>query len=225
MQKILTTAIFGLLIAVSAPAAADTFVWQDPRGDYTMSFPDTWRIQTEDTPSTMLRIAGPLAEDNATCRMQVDADGRLKIYPKRLTDEAVVETLDQDFYDQQVAQHPDSRVIAYYAPASMGGKGDATAVQYVFNDDGNPMYGVMIGSIYGGKRYVANCSSKMEVYDRWSPVFASILDSVELKSKYHPFAIGYYRDFLMDPKLVLPRTKPGTVGKNTFRMVETEYNK
>jgi hypothetical protein len=81
------------------------------------------------------------------------------------------------------------------------------------------MHGVMIGSIYGDTRYVVSCSSRANVYEKYAPVFASIMGSVDLKSKYHPFATGYYRDFLADPVLTLPRAKPGTIfPKNAFML-------
>lgn len=223
MRKFIAVAVLGML--VSSPAVADTFVWQDAKHDYTMSFPDVWRIQTEDTPATRLRIAGPIAEDRAACRMQVEEDGRALIYPKRLTDEAVVALLDQNFWEGYIAQYENARITDYFAPASMGGKGDATAVKFSYTDNKTPMYGVMIGSVYGGKLYVASCGSTFEAYNKMAPVFAGILGSVDLKSKYHPFAIGYYRDFLADPKLVLPRVKPGTINpKNTFWFNENKYN-
>lgn len=198
-----------------APAKADTFVWKDAEHGYTVSFPDMWRVQTEDGPTTRLRIAGPIAEDMATCRVQVDEDGRLKIYPKRLMDEAVMNTLDRSYWDQETAQYQEAEITGYYTPASISGKGDATAVTVSFvGDDGEgpvSMQGAMIGGIYGGKRYVVSCSAKAEVYAKWSDVFASIMDSVELHDRYHPFATGYYRAFLNDPKLALPRIKPGTI--------------
>lgn len=225
MRKFLAVAVVGMTMMLSMPAVADTFVWQDSKGDFTMSFPDSWRIQTEDTPTTSLRIAGPLAEDLPTCRMQVDTDGRTKIYPKYLLDEAVVETLDEAFWERHIGQYERSKIAAYYAPASMSGKGDATAIKFVFAENGVPMYGVMIGSIYADKKYIASCSAKLDMYDRWAPVFASILDSVELKSKYHPFATGYYRDFLADPVLALPRVKPGSINAmNSYWFADSVYN-
>jgi hypothetical protein len=85
-------------------------------------------------------------------------------------------------------------------------------VNYIASDGAKkvPMTGVMIGSIYGDHRYLASCATRAELWSKWAPVFMSILDSVELDTRYHPFSTGYYRNFLMDPILVLPRTKPGT---------------
>ena len=215
MKKILAAAVIALSLTALAPAAkADTFVWKDVVHDYTMSFPDVWRIQTPDDAYTRLRIAGPLGEDHATCRMQVHHDGRLQIYPKYLLDKAVSLTLNRDFWESRVSEYNNARILDFYDPASLGGKGDATAVQIAFEQetgDGlSKMRGFMIGSVYGPNRYEVTCAAKSEVYERWNGLFLSIIDSVELQSKYHPFPTGYYRGFLRDPKLVLPTDKPGT---------------
>jgi hypothetical protein len=212
LQAILAT----LLIALAAPAAADTFVWKDVDHDYTASFPDMWRVQTPDGPYNRLRIAGPVAEDMATCKIDVQKDGRLTVYNKGLLDEAVTETLNQKFWSYQIGQFDNARLDSFYSPASLGDKGDATAIHMSFTQkDGSgnkiPMGGVMIGSIYDGDLYVASCSSRLDTFGRYKNLFGSILDSIQLESKYHPFPTGYYRNFLMDPKLVLARSKPGTV--------------
>jgi hypothetical protein len=205
-----------LVIGFSPAAQADTFVWKDAPHGYTISFPDSWAMQTDDGPYTRIRIAGPLAEEIPTCRLQVREDGRLKIYPKRLTDEAVANTLVQDYWEKETGQYLDAEITAFYSPASLGDKGDATAIQVAFkqlDQQGNAinMHGVMISSLYGGKRYVGSCSSRAENYNRWAGLFLSILDSVQFDDRYHIFPTGYYRNFLMDKKLHLPRVKPGTV--------------
>ncbi len=215
MRQILAFVVFAVLLTAFAPAAkADTFVWKDDVNDYTISYPDVWRIQTDDDVYTRLRIAGPLIEDRATCRMQVQKDGRLKVYPKYLLDRAVSETLNRDFWEKEVSQFNNAKIESFYDPASMGGKGDATAVNVTFDQEtGNGverMRGIMLASIYGPNRYEITCSSTQNMYERYAGLFLSIIDSVELESRYHIFPTGYYRSFLMDPKLVLPRQKPGT---------------
>ncbi len=219
MRKILCGVV--VLMGFTATAEASTYVWKDNVNGFTFSFPDSWRIQTEDVPTTRLRIAGPIGEDFATCRVKAEKDGRLQIYPKHLMTEAVDETLDRSFWEHEVAEHENATITDYRAPASLGGKGDATAIKASFvqaNGSGKMnMYGEMIGSIYADTRYVVSCSSRMEVFEQYAPVFATIMGSVDLATKYHPFATGYYRDFLADPQLTLPRTKPGTIyRKNSF---------
>lgn len=215
MRRILLTGL--MVLGLAGGAQASTYVWEDPVNGFTFSFPDSWTVQTEDQPSTRIRIAGPLAEDLATCRVKAEKDGRLKIYPKDLMTQAVKETLDRDFWQGEIAEHDGAVITEYRAPAGMGGKGDATAIKHAFVQDKVDMYGAMIGSVYGDTRYVVSCASRASEYKKYAPVFASIMGSVDLDARYHPFAIGYYRDFLADPILILPRTKPGTVyEKNSF---------
>lgn len=202
---------FLVMMGLSGAAEASTFVWQDHENGFTFSFPDSWTVQTEDVPGTRIRIAGPIGEDFATCRVKADKDGRLKIYPKRLMTEAVAETLDRKFWEGEVAGYENAVVTDFHAPAGLGGQGDATAIKTAFVQDKMEMHGEMIGSIYADTRYVVSCSSKAALFEKYAPVFASIMGSVALEQKYHPFATGFYRDFLADPKLKLVRTKPGTI--------------
>jgi hypothetical protein len=222
MRKIL----FGIvmmagLAAGTAQATSNSYVWKDVEHGFTLSFPDSWTIQTVESPTTRVRIAGPLARDFATCHVKAVKDGRLKIYPKHLMTQAVYETLGPDFWEKEVGDHENAAITDMRGPASMGGKGDATAIRESFVQDTGSgkvnMYGQSIASIYGDTRYVVSCSSKLEEFAKYAPVFASIMGSVDLAPRYHPFATGYYRDFLADPKLMLPRTKPGTIfPKNQF---------
>lgn len=230
MRQIFRAALVAALIAGFSPAAkADTFVWKDIKNGYTMSFPDSWTMQTDDGPYTRIRIAGPLGQELPTCRIQVQDDGRLKIYPKKYVDEAVVNTLEREYWEKETGQYVDAEITAFFSPASLGDKGDATAIQVGFKQkdlSGNTvkMHGVMISSIYGDKRYVASCSSKAEAYNRWSALFMSILDSVQFDDRYHPFPTGYYRNFLMDPKLELPRIKPGTTATRNQVLFGQQYH-
>lgn len=216
MKYVIGFAALGIFLAgISGPAPADTFVWKDPHHDFTMSFPDSWRMQSADQADDSLRIAeSPDGSSLATCGMSVQKDGRLDIYPKRLMDEAVVGTLNKDYWQSEIGRFEKAEIIDYYSPASLGDKGDATAVRVSFyRHDGRmmaPMQGIMVGSIYGGNRYVAHCSARADSYERLAPVFAGIIDSIELEQKYHPFKVGYYRNFLLDPKLVLPPVKAGS---------------
>ena len=223
MRKILFTVMLVMGFAGAAQATSDSFVWKDTGNGFTFSFPDSWGVQTVDSPTTRIRIAGPLNHDFATCRVKAEKDGRLKIYPKHLMSEAVYETLDRSFWENEIADHQNAVLTDIRGPASLGGKGDATAIKETFvQDTGNGkinMYGESIGSIYGDTRYVVSCSSRLEMFERYAPLFATIMGSVDLDTRYHPFATGYYRDFLADPQLKLPRTKPGTITpKNEFAL-------
>lgn len=214
MRHFLSFIMGAAIVAHIGVAKADTFVWKDAKSGYTASFPDVWRIQTEDAPNNVLRIAGPISEDWATCKIKVDHDGRALIYQKKYVDEAVGIKLNRDFWEEETGQFRDAQIKDFYTPASLGDKGDATAIHVAYKQDNGkrqliPMYGVMLASLYHDKLYVATCSARHEEYAKYATLFGSLLDSVQLDDRYHPFYTGYYRNFLADPKLVLPRSKPG----------------
>jgi hypothetical protein len=215
MKKILLGIVVAMGIAGAAEAQSNAYVWEDKVNGFSFSFPDSWVMLTNDLPSTRIRISGPIVEDVATCRVKSQKDGRLAIYPKRLMTIAVMETLDYDFWEQEVAGHENAVITDYFTPASLGGQGDATAIRTSFvQDNGNgkeEMFGQMIGSLYGDTRYIVSCSSRAGAFAQYAPLFASIMDSVALDSRYHPFTAGYYRNFLADYKAYIPvRTKPGS---------------
>lgn len=219
MRRSIFAAILAVSVMTAGAVKADTFVYRDVKNGYTMSFPDSWRMQTGDQPDTQLRIAGPIAEDMATCRMEVRHDGRSLIYPKRLVDEAAKEKLGDDFWAQETGQYLNAKITSNYYPAGLGDKGDATAIRVSFlqkTGDGGTvqMHGISIASLYGSDLYVASCASKHEMYERYAAIFGEILDSVMLESKYHPFATGYYRNFLLDEPVTFVRSKPGTISEN-----------
>src|SRR5438105_1371307 len=121
MRKIL----FGVMImmgfaATTAQATSDSFVWKDAVNGFTFSFPDSWGVQTVDSPTTRIRIAGPLNQDFATCRVKAEKDGRLKIYPKHLMTEAVYETLDRKFWENEIGDHQNATITDIRGPASLG---------------------------------------------------------------------------------------------------------
>lgn len=212
MKKILIAAV--LTVLFSGAAQADTYVWKDKENGFTLSFPDSWTIQTVDTPSTRLRIAGPVWEDAATCRVKAEKDGRAKIYPKELMMQAVYEKLDRAFWEHEVNQYQSAVVTDYIGPSNVGGQGDATAIKaYFVQDNGagkQAMYGDMVGTLYGDTRYVVGCTCKASEYQKYATLFTSIMQSIQLEAKYHPFVEGYYRNFLIDKRVIVPNGNPGT---------------
>jgi len=208
--------ILGINSFISLTSFASSYVWEDRINGFKFSFPESWQMQTIDVPSTRIRISGPIDSDMATCRVKAKKDGRLKIYPKKLLPLAVNQYLNEKFWMAELGQYEDSALVEYFAPSNLGGRGDATAIKASFIQTGRNnkkfmMYSTMIGSIYADTLYIVSCASKMEEFPKYASIFASIMASVQLDQKYSPFKIGYYRDFLQDPKFILPRYKPGTI--------------
>lgn len=231
MRRFLSIVVGASLLMAATAASADTFVWKDPAGAFTASFPDSWSVKTSDHPATRLRVVGPIAEDWASCKVKAETDGRLKIYPKKYMDEAVGETLNSTFWENETGQFKNAEIRNFYGPASLGDKGDATAVHVAFlQDDGKggkmPMYGMMIASLYGDKLYVASCTAKHDQFVKYAPLFGSILDSIRLDDRYHPFETGYYRNFLLDAPYVPADDRPGTRDASLpVPKIKEEYNR
>jgi len=212
MRKFVIAA--ALMLTATTAYASGSAVWKDGVSGFTFSYPDSWSAQTVDTPSVKARIAGPIAEDDATCRMKAVKDGRIKIYPKQLVKQAVPQFLNRDFWQTELDQYENGMITEYYAPASMGSEGDATAIKATWVQDFGGgkvvMYGTMIGSLYGDSRYVMSCSARKSAYKKYAPLFYSMMSSVKLDSQYAPFATGAYRDFLGDAPVIIPHSQPGT---------------
>gem|GEM_PF-587434 len=228
-KSIMFVLAFALSLTVfSQQAKANFYVWQDENGDYSFAFPDTWQLQNAGSPDASIRIVAPIQEDLASCSVEDFADGRLKVYPKSLTATAVEQYMNKAFWEDKIAKYIDAKITEYYAPSIMGGRGDATAIRFSYSlspkqskDIGDErMYGAMIGSIYGGKQFIVECKALKQKFDTYSPLFVRIMESVQLEERYHPFAIGYYRDFLNDRHISNMSSKPGTLehkGQFTLR--------
>lgn len=60
----------------------------------------------------------------------------------------------------------------------------------------------MLASIYGDHRYLFTCQSEIAAFEKWKPVFASIISSIRYDSRYAAFPTGFYRAFLNDKPLL-----------------------
>lgn len=212
-SKVLFVFVIVALLSASA-ARADIFLWQDPDFDYQISYPDTWRRQAPDTPTTRLVVAGP--SDRALCRVKADTDGRAVIYPKHLMKAAVNTQLNQDFWWEEVAQYDNARLLDMYQSAGIG-QGNATMVVagYTIPDGmGNDilMQAVMFSTLYADMRYTVGCSAEASKFVEWQPLFMSVMGSSTFDPRYMPYAHGlYWRDYSKDKQLILRQRNPGTV--------------
>ncbi len=212
MNKLFFAILFSCLV-FSMSAVASVYVWQDEKYDFTFAFPDSWVMQTGAGSTTRVEVSGPVDEDLASCNIAADEDGRLKIYPKHLMTTAVEELLDLKFWQGEVARYNDAAIDEFFSPSSIGGRGDATAVNFSFETkQKDKMYGTMVASIHADKKYIVRCSSRLERFERYAKLFANIMHSVQLEQKYYPFEAGYYRNFLVDDTIKVLNDKPGIRG-------------
>lgn len=209
-----TTVIAALCFGTAGDAQANMFVYKDPAFKYSFAFPDTWRQQTGDDDNVRIRIAAPVESDLATCRIKADKDGRLKIYPKRHMEAANNATLTADFWDREANEFNNAEIIDMWGSAGLG-QGDATGVRVTYDQDGPfgmaKMTALIISTIYGDDRFTMSCASRSGVFDRYSPLFGNIMNTVKMDERYTMFPGGYYSNFVDDPqKFYIPNYKPGT---------------
>ena len=103
--------VLSVSVLVGGTASADTYVYHDPDYDFSASFADTWRKQTPDTATTRLRVSPVTGVDMVSCRVKVEDDGRALIYPERYMDEAVPLILNEEYWDRELGQFENSRLI------------------------------------------------------------------------------------------------------------------
>lgn len=196
--------VAGVMTASSAQASV--WMYYDPVYDFSMSFPDTWRMQTVDTPTTRIRIAAPYGQDAAQCRVEATRDGRLLIYARHNLEPAVHMKLTRDYWQHKANEEADAQIHEFYKPASFG-DGDATGVIVSYEEEGPNgdmvrKRALMLSSIYGEHRYTAKCSANEDKFHEWFAIFGSIIESVEFEQRYNMVPTGFYRDFLKDDAVI-----------------------
>jgi hypothetical protein len=201
LKKILGLTMTAAMLSFASPVLADTSIYHDPNYDFSISYPDSWDVQGNPNPSIRWQVSAPKIADKVTCNIKANKDRRLMIYPERLMDKAVANQLNEEFWGQEFTKFNDVKTAKFY-PTSGFGKGHASYANISYTTgsgkEAEHMTAIMLGSIYGDIRYVLTCSATTESFDKWSPLFSSIMGSITLKEKYHPVPTGYYRDFLSD---------------------------
>ena len=87
-------------------------------------------------------------------------------------------------------------------PQPMTAAPKAVQKQAVTDDPAKAMRADMVATIYGGNRYLFTCQARADRFEKWKPIFGSILSSVHFKEKYPLLPTGYYRNFLADEPLL-----------------------
>jgi len=215
LKKIFAVGLVSLFSLAPLSAKATSFVYQDADYGFQTSFPDSWLMQTTDTPTTRLLVRPPVTDDMASCRVKAVNDRRAVIYPFVHRGASVRNAVGFNFVDQKINENNNAEIVNYYPKGSMG-KSDATFSQVKFDmydDQGNAyrMHGVVLTAIYGENRYTFSCSAKESSYGRWEKVFGSIMGSVSLKEYGHLVPTGYYRDFLSDKEVKIPSVRGGNL--------------
>lgn len=193
--------MFLTLFLFLAPASkADIFVWKDAETGIMASFPDTWDIDLNQDPDTVLRISGPDKKVLPLCRLRVRDDPRFKMYPVQF--EADIQAIEYNKYfwqDYLLEQYDD---VEFAASFGRSGLGRSHASHALFNFTGTPMagnnfrQGIGFVSHYFDQVYIAECTARGPDYENWVPHFMNFFKSIDFDKVYNEYLPGNYRDFI-----------------------------
>ena len=213
-QRFLPVLALGVMLC--APAAqAEVFVWQDPASGASISFPDRWERVTNKNPGDVLTIRAPGALNFAECRLNVQPEGRFKIYPAAYDPEIQRTEVSVEYWEQFFTLY-DNVVLAQVTDNAGLGRGFGSYATAGYQTSKGALLNkkaVAFASYYNREIYAIECSAEQSAYDQWSNTFLSIVKSVDFKKPSAGNYNGYYRDFMGDKKL---RVRGATVLDDTY---------
>jgi hypothetical protein len=183
-----------------SPALADVFVWQDAKTGLSLSFPDTWSVVNTADSDELIRIAAPVAADEAQCRVRARTDRRFVIYPPRYDSSIQKVAYDRAFWSEFLEQEYNEPTIETYKDSGGLGRGYGSSVLASFlvagPESDSSRRGVAFVALYRDAAYIAECSALRGAYPTWDPVFRSIVKSIDFRKISHELPTGHYRNFL-----------------------------
>jgi hypothetical protein len=204
MRYVLAAAITGLLLLSSAiPARADYFVWRDANTGMTISYPDTWRVVSNEQPDDMLTIMAPSGNDYAECRVRIRDDMRWAIFPPRYGSDIQQVDYSGAFWDKYLHDFTDPQIYNMKDEAGFG-RGPASIAEagYWAAVPGPMMQkeSLLFASLYNNHVYILDCSAQAQAYPKWKMDFLGIAKSADFVKANHELFNGYYRNFMEDER-------------------------
>lgn len=187
-----------ILIPVQS-AKADYYLWEDPKSELTITFPDTWKTVSSSHPDAILTVLGPSDNGNPKCEVKASEDKRYVIYPPDYGDAIQREAVSIPFWKSYMGNYDDSSISRVYDGGGLGRWLASYAFANYSMRNGTAIQqrrGIMFASLYYNTLYVVECSSLNHDYERWDNDFRSIIKSIDFKKIYHERPIGDYADFL-----------------------------
>ncbi len=206
--------ILSFIIALSLPSAAqaDYFLWQDSKSGLTVTFPDTWKQQTNMYPATIFTIEGPGNADKPVCKINASSDKRYTIFPAEYGDAVQRVAVSRDFWQTYMGLYDEYTLNKIYDGAGLGRWNSSYARGTWSLRAGDVVQlrrGILFASLYYDTLYVVECSSLNYAYETWDYDFRSIIKSIDFRKMYHEKKTGDYEDFLRGAdKLFWAQTGP-----------------
>lgn len=210
----LTALSIGVLACASA-AKADVFYWQDPESGASLTFPDRWAQVNNQNPGDVLTIRAPGDNEFAECRLNVQPEGRFKIFPIGYSAEIQRLNISDAFWDQHFAAYDNAQIGKVSDDAGLGRGFASWATASYTTAKGAKMNktAMAYASYYNNNIYTIECSAEQAAFSKWYNPFLSVVKSVNFeKTTNHNFE-GYYRPFLSDKKL---KIRGATVLDDTY---------
>ena len=195
--------LFIAVLCFPLAAQADYFLWEDPKTGLTVTFPDTWKTQTNVNPDDILTISGYSADADPVCTIKAVKDGRYKMYPADFGTAVQKDAVSVPFWRDYMGHYDEytlnkvfdggglGRWIASYAYASYDvRKGDIYQKRRA----------IMFASLYYDTLYTVECSALNHGYDLWDGNFRSVIKSIDFKKAFHNHPQGEYDNFLRDAR-------------------------
>jgi hypothetical protein len=192
-------------VAMPMQARADYFVWQDPQTGLSLSFPDTWKVVSNNEANDLVTVMPPSGREHASCRIRASEDRRYMIYPPRYS--AAIQRVDfsLDFWTDYLQEYTNPEIYSLQDGSGFG-RGFASYATAGFESMVQGPYmarkALMLGSLYDDTAYVVECSSHAEAFDSWKSIFLSIAGSMDFMQVDHAPMAGYYRNFTKDAPIV-----------------------
>ena len=211
---------FFILILLLAPATAraHSYVWQDPKFDYAVSFPDDWARNFTDVAGPRLEILAPTGDGHVFCKFFAREDGRFAHLPGSFLPPVVEREFGRDFWQNRLAAFNNTTLYDIQTGKALGqGWAVWTHADYLRPTPGpdgemTPYRAWMGGTIYYNMSLDFRCAAPRAVYERWAPEFQSIVSSIAFAPRYTALPEGDYRPFVTDPNAALHiRTRAGRV--------------
>lgn len=196
------TRILFLIALLFSPtlAHADYFVWQDSKSGLSLSYPDTWKMQTAGGVNEILQIEAPSAGDNAICKVSASKDKRFTIFPPDYGDAVQRVAVSVPFWKSYMALGYDDYVIDKVYDGGSLGRWRASYATLSYNmREGTQVQsrrGIAFASLYYDNMYVVECSALANGFEKWEKDFRSVIKSIDFKKIYNERAIGEYADFI-----------------------------
>ncbi len=191
--------ILAAVLLSPSVAKADYFVWKHEKTGLAITFPDTWKMQSNVNDNTILTIAGSSYNEQPVCKVDVVDDKRFTIFPARYGEDVQKVAVSTPFWKKYLAQYGRYNLGTVYDGAGLGRWFASYALASYERDFGTVTQSrraIMYASLYGDKLYVVECSALDHGYERWAMNFRGIIKSIDFKKSYSEVPTGEYENFL-----------------------------